>query len=253
MCRKNLTNKKTRLILGVLENNNIMKTINISIKDSNLANRANELAKINNKRLKNWQYPKPVCRNVNLGEIESISFRYKGQHLGRIGYNYIPIYSSYLKIKDKYRAEYITNEKVIKLKAPKGTEFDIDGSLILTSDFNCEYHPTLGDIKSKNFGFRIIKNIKENQVKRKNVLRLKIIKERELSKTWVSLDDSRAAGNCIEGSLNFISKNFGIGWEDVLNAKWLFSIKANRLLHFPDNRVKNAINKAYERETMICI
>ena len=75
----------------------------------------------------------------------------------------------------------------------------------------------------------------------------------DIPTTRVTLNDSRRAGNCIEGSLRFAELRLGIPREDILAAKHLFKVPASRLMASDDTRAHNAVMEAWRRETTICI
>ena len=79
---------------------------------------------------------------------------------------------------------------------------------------------------------------------------------RELHNVRVTLEDSRRAGNCIEGSLTFAERKLGIPRAEILGASYLFSVPAKRLLAVANGdrkRVEAAIQIAWQRETMVSI
>lgn len=74
--------------------------------------------------------------------------------------------------------------------------------------------------------------------------------------TMVTLDDSRRAGNCVEGSLQFAERKLKLSRDEVLSARHLFAVPAERLMRVANGdaaRVKLAIVRAWERETTITI
>lgn len=81
--------------------------------------------------------------------------------------------------------------------------------------------------------------------------------KRDLDNTFVNLEDSRRAGNCVEGSLVFAEQRLGLSREDVLAGQHLIQVRASRI--FKDNgynydiRGNTACYQAYLRETTVSI
>lgn len=69
--------------------------------------------------------------------------------------------------------------------------------------------------------------------------------------TWVLLEDSRRAGNCVEGSLAWAEQRLGIPRDDILAAPFIVMVPARRLMG--DERAEAAARCAFERETTVSI
>lgn len=72
----------------------------------------------------------------------------------------------------------------------------------------------------------------------------------------VTLEDSRRAGNCVEGSLAFAERKLGMSREEIVVAGHLFSVPANRLIAVANGdlpRIEAAIKIAWLRETTVSI
>lgn len=146
--------------------------------------------------------------------------------------------------------------------APKGTKFnwDSNGLVVIRLTDKMDYHPNLSDFNSNNFRTRVKNCLSFNYNKRieqkKNAKRLqqfeKIFKN-DLKTIRVCLNDSRKAGNCVEGSLAFMERKFKINRQDILNGNYMFSFSGDKLWNSGDERAKNAVRKAWERETLISI
>jgi hypothetical protein len=96
----------------------------------------------------------------------------------------------------------------------------------------------------------------EQKIRAKESARIEAIFARELATVRVTMDDSRRAGNCIEGSLVFAERKLGIDRESVLKSRHLFSVPAPVLLRHSNEdkpRVNAAIRQAWMRETTVCI
>jgi hypothetical protein len=174
--------------------------------------------------------------------------------------------------------------------APAGMEFRVDPNGVYLFRFRdgMDYHPDMADWLDDHFASRVIKAMAANKAARRaaDVMRRKserrqaklereapkrakmaakalaeaearkAIYERSVADTRVTLEDSRRAGNCIEGSLAFAERKLGMTREEILSGRWLVSVPAKRLLAVANGdrpRVEAAIRVAYARETMISI
>lgn len=77
--------------------------------------------------------------------------------------------------------------------------------------------------------------------------------KKNLRNTRVLLEDSRAVGNCVEGSLKFVERNLKISRETILAAPYFIGVAANRIAKFKDDRAMRAARRAFDRETVISI
>jgi hypothetical protein len=126
-----------------------------------------------------------------------------------------------------------------------------------------DYHPTPEDWSARNFASRVRKNMAANFVKRlaakkveRETIRLGKIYERQILSTRVTLEDSRRAGNCVEGSLAFCERRLRLSREDILAGSYLFSVPAKNLIDNANGnlpQVQNAVRVAWMRETTISI
>lgn len=79
---------------------------------------------------------------------------------------------------------------------------------------------------------------------------------KDIASTRVTLEDSRKAGNCIEGSLVFAQRKLGISRQEILAGGHLFAIPASKILAAANGQkeqAEGAVKAAWIRETMICI
>ena len=106
--------------------------------------------------------------------------------------------------------------------APAGLVFthDANGILLRRVSGGMDYHPEDADWTAKDFATRVRKAMAANWAKRREAkraakqaaldaaeaARVAAIRECELATTRVTLDDSRRAGNCVEGSLAFAER-----------------------------------------------
>jgi hypothetical protein len=111
---------------------------------------------------------------------------------------------------------------VRRIVAPAGLVFthDANGILLRRVSDGMDYHPEDADWTAKDFATRVRKAMAANWAKRREAkraakqaaldaaeaARVAAIRECELATTRVTLDDSRRAGNCVEGSLAFAER-----------------------------------------------
>ncbi len=116
-----------------------------------------------------------------------------------------------------------------------------------------DYHPFwTAEITVEN----ILEGHAQNKTRRIEQLRAESFRQLAINSaatTYVLLEDSRRAGNCVEGSLNFASQRLGLSREDILAAPHLIKVSGAALLRTHDNRAENAVVQAFMRETTISI
>lgn len=130
--------------------------------------------------------------------------------------------------------------------------------LIRQSD-GMDYHPDPKEIRNLDFKSMIeklqvnceLRKKQEDAMERSKVMRAAF--ESNINTTIVLLEDSRRAGNCVEGSLAFAERRLGISREDILNGQHLFGVPASRLLETEDSNARRAAFAAFERETTVSI
>jgi len=123
-----------------------------------------------------------------------------------------------------------------------------------------DWHPAPKDLARKDFvtfaraemarhyGQRMVTRKLERESKR-----LQAIMDKQLMSCYVTLDDSRRAGNCIEGSLSFAENRLGLTREEILAAPFITKVSARRLLATGEPRARAAVIQAWKRETMVSI
>ena len=150
-------------------------------------------------------------------------------------------------------------DKVIqRVCPPSGCAWGIDdlGFCVVKLSDMVAYHPTLEDWNSKNFFAKVRVGFAKIYLGRKaakEVERVNNIRENQLANCRVLLEDSRRAGNCIEGTLTFTEKRLQIPREQILNASFLFGVSGDKLLKTGDGRARQAVICAWERETTLSI
>lgn len=139
-------------------------------------------------------------------------------------------------------------------------EIDQNGIKLTRLSDKMDYHVRVQDILSKNFATVVRQNMAENYKKRietnrveKDNQRFKKIFDREIKSTYVTLEDSRRAGNCIAGTLSFARNRLKINEADVISGQWFLKVPAKRLLETKEPRAIAAVNQAWKRETAIYI
>jgi hypothetical protein len=138
-----------------------------------------------------------------------------------------------------------------KVICPKDLTFghDQNGFYVKSKD-GMDYHPTAEDIKAKNFIGIVRQQIRINRQKRREIRSIEAQFDKFANKVNVTIQDSRLAGNCISGTLAYISNRYKIDRDAAMRAH--ASIPAKQL-DKKNPLVKGAILAAIRRETMVCI
>ena len=237
-----------------------------SFVDNTVASGAKRQAHINNPRKKNLFLGLPKISGFAMEEREE-TFSYGGRFRSRKGSNIYADYQSCICLSKTGKLAVIVTGNVIarRILAPKGMLFDKDNNgikLIRISD-KMDYHPIYGDWRAKDFATRVRRQMAANYKNRVESKRLErknkqfdFLFNRDLHNTMVTLDDSRKAGNCIQGSLNFAEKKLRISGEDLINGGYLFTIPASKILKVANGdtaRAMAACRTAWLRETEVAI
>jgi hypothetical protein len=138
---------------------------------------------------------------------------------------------------------------------PKGMRWTRDNGkicLIRKTD-KMDFHPSYDSLSSKNFVTFVRKEMAKNYSLRLQTRRLEKIQNAQLSGCRVLLEDSRRAGNCVEGSLQFAEKRLNLSREQILAAPFLGGVSGARLLATGNENARRATLCAWERETTISI
>lgn len=239
----------------------------IRITDDSLALDAKIAARNSNGRIQNWTSARPSTFHTTKGDYDTNDEGKYSRSCKYTKYSYSPIYTSYVILAMGgsgllYRRGFKGEIKSKIIHAPKGMCFsrDDNGLVLKRVSDGMDYHPTANDLQSKKFATTIRKEMAKNFLYRLNQKRLEKqnkrnekIFQRDLKTTMVTLHDSRKAGNCIEGSLQFAEKRLNIPREEILNGGFIFKINAQRLIKTGDERAMRAVKVAWNRETIICI
>jgi hypothetical protein len=219
-------------------------------------------ARRNNPRKKNLSYGESRIYGSRFQErFETIY--YKGRFRGYTGSNLFADYQSCFAVSESGKtAVRIGGCQLLKrVKAPAGMVWSIDNlGLRLIRKDGIDFH--VDKVLFHNIRISSVvnaemtnkwKTLQLNKKNQKFLEKYNKIKNREIQTTRVTLNDSRMAGNCIEGSLAFAEKRLGIPRSEVLNGGYLFSVPAAKLIKLKDNLAMKAVDKAWLRETTISI
>jgi len=232
--------------------------------DQEMMEYADTNVRARNKRLKNWNDPKPTLIAGSHNEMQPVDGgRYKGRWSKKTVWSYTPLYHSALHL---YRSGltvelHAAGQMVRRLRAPAGLRFDSDslGVRVVAKD-GTDYHPTAGEWRSPKFATLVRSQlaakrvaIKDHQIAQRDSRRLTQIRERGMATCRVSLEDSRRAGNCTEGALRFAESRLGMDRAEIVAGGHLVHVAGSRLLATGDDRAKAAVLNAWKRETTISI
>lgn len=145
------------------------------------------------------------------------------------------------------------SDVVRKYILPTGWHWSKDNLGIVAIDSDgIDYHPLWTDNITIE---HILMGHAQNKEKRKQQIEYQLFGEKlkeQLNTTFVTLEDSKRAGNCIEGSLAFAERILHLNREDVINGSYFFKVPAIKL-YDKDERAKAACLQAFLRETTISI
>lgn len=243
--------------------------LEIPIQDSELGWQAKSAARSSNGRIQNWVGSNPSIYHVSKGDydkFESGTGYKRGK--GRFTYySYAPRYISYVVLANGgkgliYRCGFKGEIKSRLVRAPAGTIFtkDENGLLLKRLSDGMDYHPDCNDLSSKKFATivraKMANNFKNRLAAKKEERRAKLFEkfyQSDLNNTMVNLHDSRRAGNCIEGSLQFAEMRLNIPRQEILNGGYIFKVAASKLVKTGDERAIRAAKVAWQRETLVMI
>lgn len=236
------------------------------IDNSDLITEAEHAARNNNGRIKRWRWASNSFEFKNKGHY---IVKNMGRYSSKVTYNkfdYFPIYTSFIafnkfgkKIIYKYGWKGEENKKLIKAPAGMFFTFDDLGAKLVRRSDEMEYHFDWQDLTSNNFATRVRSKMAENYKKRAEQNKInkqnKIFERvfnKEIGSTYVKLEDSRRAGNCVAGALEFAEQKLKLDRNKIINNIY-FAIPAKMLLRTKDNRAINSVRQAFMRETMVSI
>lgn len=225
-----------------------------------------------NGKIRNWDYPQPSIKPRNKREYDTTNHGRYSRSCKYNRYSYTPRYTSFITEENGvlvYTFGFVGEMKTVRKPVPAGMRFSTDSlgaKLVRVSD-GLDYHFTGDHFLHKQFSTnarlalakKYRKNVEENKLKRnakKNAaqqVRLDKIFTRDLSHTYVNLNDSRVVGNCVEGSLRFAELRLKMNRADILSGGHLFVVNAKRLVDTKDERAVRAARRAWQRETLVAI
>lgn len=241
--------------------------LKIEIQDENLALDSKIAARNSNGRIQNWTSAKPSIHQFAKGYYLTNDEGRYSRSCKYTKYSYSPLYTSYVAVSNCgsgliYRRGFKGEIKSRVIHAPSGMKFKKDsyGLVLKRLSDGMDYHPTAKDLQSKKFAATVraemAKNYKARLAQKKAEKHSKFLEklfQRDLPTTMVTLHDSRKAGNCIEGSLQFAERRLGISRQEIINGGYLFKIPAYKLVKTSEQRALAAAKVAWNRETMVCI
>lgn len=141
-------------------------------------------------------------------------------------------------------------------KIPKGMELRNDsGTYLIRLSDKMDLHFKPEQLFRKDFCSWARREMAKNYKNRviSNSLNKQFLND--VKNTFVNFNDAQRAGNCAHGIIDYAKRYLNIDKEQLLNASWLTQVPAKLLLRIdPNNKlVKNSINQAYLRETLVCI
>jgi hypothetical protein len=200
------------------------------------------------------------------------TINYKGSFKGWHGSELHCDYQSAVAVSPSGRTACLVQGGVLvrRIIAPAGLKWatNAQGAHLVRLTDGLDWHPSAEDLKARDLATRARAALAESFRRRragaparrkaaadaKETARLDRIRSREIRTCRVTLEDSRKAGNCVEGSLRYAETRLKIPREDILNGSFLFSVSAGRLLDTNgDPGVQRAVNRAWLRETTVCI
>ena len=239
-----------------------------TISHDSLAMDARIAAKEVNSRIQNWNYgAKPSIHEQRLGDYLANDEGQYSRSCKYTKYSYDPLYTSFVILARPkngliYRRGFSGKINSSIVKAPKGMVFEIDGNglLLRRKSDGMDFHLNGQILERKDFATYVRAEMATNFKLRLDAKRrdkrekyLQKLFTRDLKTTMVTLHDSRKAGNCVEGSLQFAEWRLKISRQEILNGGHLFKVCAKKLVDSGDQRAIAAAKVAWQRETMVCI
>lgn len=212
----------------------------------------------------------PRKKNIHTGsprvcgdefQVRDVPIHYKGRFKGWRGSEFFCDYQSSAHVSVSGRSMVLVQGCKIQRRiiAPSGMRWKAGAYLERISD-GMDYHPTLEDMRAKDFVSRVRREMAKNWKARRDerhaqreVKRLSVVFAAQAPSVRVTLEDSRRAGNCVQGSVNFAASRLGMDPQEIVNGAWLVSVPGKRLMDTHDPRAMAAVRVAWQRETMVMI
>jgi len=242
-----------------------MKTEKITIPLGSIAeNTCNKIARERHGLIQNWRVAKPATSGWT-GQVHTHDC---GRYSGRCRYTkheYTPTLQAWgVVIKDGKVFAGRIGKTGFRLVAPKGYAFGDDAhgvKIYAISNSEKDFHFNTDHVQSDHPVRAIMAALRANWQRQAEVRKLAVYKareqriyDREVGSVRVTLQDSRRAGNCVEGSLRYAEAKLGVTREQVLAGDYLFSVPASRVLKANgDTRAAAAVRIAWLRETTVSI
>lgn len=145
-------------------------------------------------------------------------------------------------------------------RMPKGMEWRSDAQGVYLSRLSdgMDYHPTREDLRAKDFARRVHRGMAANYRARVEARKAERVLARSLPTIVVTLDDSRRAGNCVQGTLAWVERKLRLTRESVVNAGYVAHVPASTILSAAVNNgteaeARRAIAMAEQRLTLVQI
>jgi hypothetical protein len=220
------------------------------------------LAGEKNPRIKNWRKAK-ASASGGAGRIQTHNLGRYSRGCTYTHYEYTATQQSWgVLINEGKSLAGRIGRHGFRLQAPKGYLFSADelgAKLVAVADPRKDYHFNSNEVAEGVPAMmrRFRENLRLQKESRKAEAQAKrdlAIYKREVGTVRVTLDDSRRAGNCVEGSLQYAESRMGLSRQEILDGGHLFSVPAKRLLTVNGHAgVQRAVQQAWLRETTISI
>lgn len=236
-------------------------TSTYALRDETLAATALFIARQAHPRRQNWELPEPCIEPVATGAVRENN---KGRYSRSCTYTrwtYTPRYHSALRVCDRRVEVWQEGCLVRSVAIPAGMSVRDDHGLSLVAKDGTDYHPTAAEwVKERRFAGMVRERMTAARRHRREATRLAIvekrtarIKQREIATCRVTLHDSRAAGNCVTGTLEYARRVLHMDPQTIIDGQHLVTVPASRLLQSSDPRAHRAVEMAWQRETLIQI
>lgn len=230
-----------------------------TVLDFDLSKEASEVCRQNNRRKRAWRLAESTIYSYLHNDFTVNTFRQYGWTYAR----YIPHYHSCVHVYQSGKTiEYFREKKLFRrIFAPAGLTFGVDslGAFVKSKD-GTDYHLNKHDLQNKTFAKHIRAKLHEKRLSirrqkatEKATKRYLEVKNHQMATCRVNLDDSLKSGNCLEGTLRFAEVKLKIGRENLLAGRHLTHVSGEVLLKTGDPRAKNAVERAWMRETLVSI
>ena len=197
-------------------------------------------------------------------QCQEKKIHYRGRFSGYQGSEAYRNYQSCVGISRTGKSAIVIVSCILRRRiiSPMDLRFRIDknGICIQRLTDKMDFHPHSSDWLRKDFWTHVRREMAKNYFRRiatkkieKENKRFDAIRNKQMMSCFVTLEDSRRAGNCIEGSLQFAESRLGVTREEVIGGAYLFGVSGERLLRTNNERARAAVLQAWKRETTVNI